>query len=147
MTVSVTKTCRTVIRVMDGVCSCRSTYQLIRQQLLRQEPVVPWSTVKETVILINTYILDSVDLLWRMRAFHRARPAPPPSAGTYLDLIPHSVLHCLRTQHSSLAGSLIMHRAFAGFALAFINKVIICTFCWFYGNTFGLVLEVLVARL
>ena len=79
--------------------------------------------MKETVVLVNTYILDTADLLWRMRAFSHQRPPPPSGARTYLGTFPRSVLQSTDTPHCNVTGSLLTHRAFIGFAMAFIDKV------------------------
>ena len=81
------------------------------------------NSMKETVVLVNTYILDTADLLWRMRAFSHQRPPPPSGARTYLDTFPQSVLQSTDTPHCNVTGSLLTHRAFIGFAMAFIDKV------------------------
>jgi len=90
--------------------------------LMRQQLVVLSQPLRQTANLVNTYIVDTVDLLWRMRVFgHRA--APPARGGrTYLELMPYAVLQSV-APHSSVAGSLFMHRAFLGFAVAFFDMV------------------------
>ena len=102
---------------MAGVFRCRSTYMLMRQC-----HAAFTHSVRQTASLINTYILDSVDLLWRVRGFgHRAAP-PARGARTYLELMPHAVWQSV-APHRSVTGSLVMHRAFLGFAIAFIDMV------------------------
>ena len=90
--------------------------------LMRQQLMLFTRPVKQTASLINTYILDTVDLLWRMRVFgHRAAP-PARGAKTYLEVMPRDVLQSV-VPCSSTAGSLLMHRAFLGFAMSLINMV------------------------
>ena len=87
-------------------------------------PAIQTSTaLKETIGLINTYILDAADVLWRMRAFSQQRTPAPAVARSYLDAIPRSVVIAVKVPNPSMAVSLVMHSAFVGFAMAFIEKV------------------------
>ena len=108
---------------MYNACRCRNVYVLLRQPKSAQPLVLPDLLKKEFIIIINTYILDTADMLWRMRAVSQQRPAPPVGARTYFDTVSHSVLQSVNVRHPNLAVSLLMHRAFVGFAMAFIEKV------------------------
>jgi len=102
---------------------CRAVYVLLRQPSSSQLHVTSSKLKKEFIVLINTYILDTADVLWRMRAFSHPRPPPPTGARTYLDTVSRSVFQSVNIPCPSLAVSLLMHRAFVGFAMAFIEKV------------------------
>jgi len=105
------------------VCRCRNVYVLLRQSRLTQSLVLSDTLKKEFIILVNMYILDTADMLWRMRAVSQQRPPPPTGARTYFDTVPRAVLQSVNVRHPSLAVSLLMHRAFVGFAMAFVEKV------------------------
>lgn len=98
-------------------------YVLLRQPSSSQLHVTSSKLKKEFIVLVNTYILDTADVLWRMRAFSHPRPPPPTGARTYLDTVSRSVLQSVNIPRPSLAVSLLMHRAFVGFAMTFIEKV------------------------
>ena len=109
--------------VCVGGCRCRNVYVLLRQPRSSQLLVLSDALKKDFIILVNTYILDTADMLWRMRAVSHQRPPPPAGARTCFDIIPRSVLQSVNIRHPSMTVSLLMHRAFVGFAMAFIEQV------------------------
>ena len=106
---------------------CRKTYIKLRP-ISSNWPETSSRPIKETVIQINSYIIDAADLLWRMRAFTQSRPKPPPGSTTFLGVVPRSVLQSLKLSHLGSAASLLTHRAFVGFAMAFIEEVKYCVY-------------------
>jgi len=116
--------------VLVHVYRCRDVYVLIRHPQSAQPLGLSNTMRKQFFILVNAYILDTADMLWRMRAVNRQRPLPAAGPKTFFDTVPHSVLQSVNIRHPSLTVSLFMHRAFVGFAMAFIEKVT-PSFCWF----------------
>jgi len=107
----------------SSCCSyrCSQTYRRMGQHGVRV--VALSSHKKQTSIVLNSYILDTADLLWRMRAFHPQRSLPPVGSMTFLNVVPQSTVQQLSAAQLSLNGSLFMHRAFISFVITFIQQV------------------------